>query len=292
MPKENSSSSPSDPIHEILTNQHNMIARRAEQHERVRQSSDYQAQLRFLQKTVIDLIRSMRLCEIAASKWIEFNENYLLPTYMDEIIEAAITAQLAIENGALNPARRELRYMLEVAVNIVYVDEIRNKDSFSERTSFYRGKQVNKSNVDHVFNLPLRLLGDQKGSFATSVRQAWVKASNYVHLTKRRVDEKLELREKGVTLGFETIDMLKNVVSDVHEVCSIVMVLTFETIGPSFTGDILVGSLDQLDEWTFHASGYVALVDAYYDYKCDRKDNIDQHVQRRRQRIRFPIQTF
>ena len=155
-------------------NQHNMIARRAEEHEKVRQSSGYQAQIRFLQKTVMDLIRSVRLCEIAATRWNEFNDNYLLPTYMDDIIEAAITAQLAIENGALNPARRELRYMLEVAVNIAYVDEIRAKDSFVERTSFYRGKQVNKSNVDHVFDLPLRLLGDQKVSFATSVRQAWV----------------------------------------------------------------------------------------------------------------------
>lgn len=272
-------------------NQHNMIARRAEEHEKVRQSSDYQAQIRFLQKTVMDLIRTMRLCEIAATRWDEFNENYLLPTYMDDIIEAAIMAQLAIENGALNPARRELRYMLEVAVNIAYVDEIMAKDSFSERTSFYRGKQVNKCNVDHVFDLPLRLLGDQKGSFATSVRQAWVKASNYVHLTKRRVDEKLELREKGVTLGFETTDMLKDVVSDVHGVCSIVMVLTFETIGPSFTGDILVDNLDQLDDWAFHASGYIALVDAYYDYKHERKDKIEQHVQRRQQRVLFQIPT-
>lgn len=112
-----------------------------------------------------------------------------------------------------------------------------------------------------------------------------------MHLTKRRVDEKLELREKGVTLGFETSDMLKDVVSDVHGVCSIVMVLTFETIGPSFTGDILVDNLDQLDDWAFHASGYVALVDAYYDYKYERKDKIDQHVQRRQQRVRFPIPT-
>ncbi|WP_162619765.1 hypothetical protein [Salinicola acroporae] len=98
-----------------------------------------------------------------------------------------MTAQLAVENGALNPARRELRYMLEVAVNVAYVDEIRAKDSFDERVAFYRGKKVSKSNVDHVFELPLRLFGKQKNNFATSVRSAWVRASNYVHLTKEEL---------------------------------------------------------------------------------------------------------
>ncbi len=197
MQREIEKSTCGDPLYEALMNQHNITAKRIEEHESVVQSSDYQAELCFLRKTVMDLIRSLRLCELAATRWHDFSKNYLLPTYMDEIIEAALTAQLAIENGALNPARRELRYLLEVVVNIAYVDEIRAKDSFSDRTNYYRGKQVNKSNVDHVFDLPLRLLGDKKDCFASFVRQAWVKASNYVHLTKRRVDEKLELREKG-----------------------------------------------------------------------------------------------
>jgi hypothetical protein len=179
--------------------------------------------------------------------------------------------------------------MLEVAVNIAYVDEIRAKDSFDERTRYYRSKAVSRSNVDHVFDLPLRLLGDLKTSFATSVRHAWVKASNYVHLTKRRVDEKLQLREQGVTLGFETTEMLKQVVVEVHEACSIVMVLTFETIGPSFTGDVLVGALDEMDDWALHANGYIAAVDSYFDYKHERKDSLDQFVRRRNGRIRFPI---
>lgn len=277
-------------IPEMLNTHHKKIMERAEAHEIVRQSLDYQSEISFLRKTVLDLIHSIRLCEFAATRWSAFHENYLLPTYVDEIVEAALTAQLAIENGALNPARRELRYMLEVVVNIAYVDEIRAKDSFNERTSYYRGKGVNKSNVDHIFDLPLRLLGDQKASFSASVRNAWVKASNYVHLTKRRVDEKLKLRDQGATLGFETTEMLKQVVADVHEACSIVMVLMFETIGPSFTGDILVtGALDERDDWAFHASGYIAVVDSFFDYKHERQESLNELVQRRNRRIRFPI---
>ncbi len=83
--------------------------------------------------------------------------------------------------------------------------------------------------------------------------------------------------------------MLNDVVADVHAACSIAIVLTFETIGPSFTGDILVDNIDQIEDWAFHANGYVALVDAYFDYKHERKDKLDQHVERRQQRVRFPI---
>lgn len=272
-----------------LASAHKDIMEMAESHETVRRSPDYQAELFFLRKTVQDLVHSIRLCGIVASRWGEFHKNYLLPRYVDDIVEAAITAQLAIENGALNPARRELRYMLEVAVNVAYVDEVMGKESLSDRTSYYRGKGVDKSNVDQVFDLPLRLLGNQRQSFATSVRDAWVRGSNYVHLTKRRVDEKLHLREQGVTLGFETIEMLKQVVAEVHEACSIVMVLIFETIGPSFTGDILVGGLDDNDEWALHASGYIAVVDSFFDYRQERRDRLTDLVQRRERRIRFPV---
>lgn len=263
---------------------------RADAYESVRRSSDYQAELLFLRKTVLHLLQSITLCNIAASRWTTFHEQYLLPRYVDDIVEAAITAQLAIENGALNPARRELRHMLEVAVNIAYVDEVRGNESFDDRIKYYRSKAVNKSNVEHVFDLPLRLLGDQRTSFAIAVRDAWVKGSNYVHLTKRRIDEKLTLRKQGVSLGFETIDMLKQAVADVHEACSMVMILIFETIGPSFTGDIFVdGKLDKMDDWAFHANGYMAAVDSSFDYKHERQGRLREISERRNGRIRFLV---
>lgn len=276
-----------NPIITILKKHHDDSARKAHEHEKLRESEAYQVEISFLKQTIHDLIYSIRVCEIAASRWPEFSEKYLLPRHFDDIVEAAITAQLAIENGALNPARRELRFILEVSVNIAYVDEVKARESFEERISYYRGKSVNKSNVEHISQIPLRMLGARRERFALSVRDAWVRASNYVHLTKRRIDEKLKLREQGFTLGFESLEMLKQVVAEVHEVCSIVMILTFETIGPSFTGDIIVDSLDEQDNWTLHANEYIAIVDSYFDYKHERKDRLESIIQRRNSRIKY-----
>ncbi|MBQ1782663.1 MAG: hypothetical protein II007_03330 [Gammaproteobacteria bacterium] len=264
-------------------------ARMSKEHGELRSSSEYALELSRLRKTIHDLIQTLRLCSLATSRWSHFSENYLLPRHLDDIVEAALSAQLSIENGALNPGRRELRFMLEVIVNIAYVDEFRAEDTFEERISYYRGKAVKKSNVDHIFELPLRLLGDHRELFAKSVQSAWVRASNYVHLTKRRIDEKLRLRDECVVLGMETIEMLKDIVSEVHEACTIVILLTFETIGPSFTGDLLVDNLDSNDSWIFHLSKYMAIVDSHFDYKHERKSRLNEHIARRNARIKFPV---
>jgi len=270
-----------------LMNSSDESQRKAAQHEILRKSDQYQEELSFLKHTVQDLNHSLRICELAASESREFTECYLLPRYLGDLVEAALTAQLAIESGALNPARRELRYMLELAVNVSYVDEIRAKDSFDERIKFYKGKQVSKNNVDHALQLPFRMLGKNKEPFAYSVRNAWVRASNYVPLTKTRVDQKLCLREKGVRLGMETLTMLQDLVSEVYEVCSIVIVLAFETIGPSFTGDLLVNYLDEQDHWIFHANKYISIIDIYFDYKPERKEKREQISKRRERRIEY-----
>ena len=276
-------------IKELLQEQAEQSKSAALAHEQLRESEAYKEELQFLRKTTLDFTNTLRLCQFAASRWVDFHEKYLLPQHFDDLAEAALTAQLAIENGALNPARRELRYMLEVAVNIAYVDEEMSKASLLERRDFYKSKQVKKINVDQVSKLPFRLLEEHKESFAQYTKKAWVRSSNYVHLTKRQMDQKLELREKGIALGMETVEMLKEVVSEVHEVCSIVSIIIFETIGPSFTGDIFVDNLDSHDHWTLHANGYIALVDSYFDYKHERKDRLDLIRETRAGRIKYPV---
>jgi len=260
--------------------------RMALEHEEIRESDAYQRPLINLRRTIEGLYRTLHICEIAATRWPVYAERYLFPRHKDDIGEAAIAAQLAIENGALNPARRELRYMLEVAVNTAFVDEEASDLDLDARIDFFRSNRVRKQNVDHIRDLPLRLLGSHREEFIEATRNAWVYSSNYVHLTKRRIDEKVRLRAQGVRLGMETPEMLSTVVREVHDVCSIVAVLAFETLGPSFAGDILVaGGLDQDETWPFHQNRFIAAVDAHFDYKHERQAELAEHVARRDARI-------
>jgi hypothetical protein len=176
--------------------------------------------------------------------------------------------------------------MLEVAVNTAFVDEVASDGDAEARLAVFKGKGVKKQNVDHIRDLPLRMLADKREEFIDATRLAWVNSSNYVHLTKRRIDEKVKMRAEGIRLGFETAEMLAAVVQEVHDACSIVVVLAFETIGPSFTGDILVtGGLANDEDWPFHNSEFIAAVDSYFDYKHERQAALEGHITRRERRV-------
>ncbi|CAG4968435.1 hypothetical protein [Novilysobacter luteus] len=276
-----------NPLMGMLAEASEAWKRRAEEHEELRASPEYIQASMAIQRTVRGLFQTLRYCELAVTRWPEYGERFLFPRHQADVAEAVVVAQLAVENGGLNAARRELRYALEVAVNTAYVDEQAASEDLEGKVRFYRGSHVKKQNVDHVQHLPLRLLGSERVSFVNATRAAWVDASNYVHLTKRGMDEKIRLRAEGVRLGLETVEMMSDVAREFHRVCSIFVVLAFESIGPSFTGDILVGGLDENEEWPFHECPFIAAVDAYFDYKHERQDRLMEHRARRTGRTRL-----
>lgn len=275
-----------DPIAAVIQADQEKLHHSQRDYENVRKSSEYQKSLAYLRCTIEGLHKTFQICEFAATRWPVYAERYLFPRHKDDIGEAAVAVQLAIENGALNTARRELRYMLEVAVNTAFVDEVVSDGDVEARLAFFKGKGVKKQNVDHIRDLPLRMLADKREKFVDATRLAWVNSSNYVHLTKRRIDEKVKLRAESVRLGFETAEMLAAVVQEVHDACSIVVILAFETIGPNFTGDILVtGGLDNDNAWPFQNNEFIAAVDSYFDYKQERQAGLETHVTRRERRV-------
>ena len=249
-------------------------------------SPEYQEILARANRSVAGLLRTLHICDLAASRWAEYSDRFLFPRHQDDIGEAILVAKLAMENGGLSAARRELRHALEVAVNTLHVDEAAAAEDFDGKVKFFRGSKVNKANAGHIQDLRLLMLGEDREAFVQVTHQAWVDASNYVHLTKRRMDEKLRLRAEGVRLGMETPATLARVADELHLVCCIVVVLAFESIGPNLTADVLVGWLDEDDTWPFHDNRFVAAVDSHFDYKHERQGTLTEHALRRSQRVR------
>ena len=276
-----------DPMFAMMMPARYAQAALALEQESVHESAEYQEAIASIRNTVVGLFKTLNLCEFAAARWPAYQERYLFPRHVDDIGEAALTAQLAVEKGALNATRCELRYMLEVAVNTAFVDEAKSDRDLDGRLSFYMSNAVKKQNIDHVRDLPLRMLSDSREEFMDETLKAWVRSTNYVHLTKRRIDEKITLRAEGVRIGFETPEMVATVATEVHKVCRIIIVLAFETIGPAFTGDILVnGGLNYYEAWPFHTNRFVAEVDAHFDYRHERQESLPDHIRRRERRLR------
>ena len=277
---------PENPIKAMLRAHAAEAERRRTEHEAVRASPQYQAQLARLDTITDAFLQTLRICVMYASRAPSLSETSLFLRNTADLSESAVMASFAVREGGLNSGRRELRFMLELAVQSLFVDEQMASAPFDQRVVFFE-KKTKHNSVDHVKALSLGLLGEKRGDIIAEVIAAWASASHYVHPTPRQLKEKLELREQGITPGYETAEQLRACVSELFRIESIVVVLLFHAIGAAFTGDLIVDGLDQHDAWPFHASRFIATVDATFDYKHERKASLAEIVARREKRLSF-----
>jgi hypothetical protein len=273
-----------DPILDILREQERAARERSEQHEAVRASAPYQKQLERLGNVTHAFLGTLRVCAFAATRDPSLPEVSFFLRNLDDLSQSAVMSAFAFREGGLNSGRRELRFMLELSVQSLFVDKNMGKAPFEQRLVFFEKKTKNTS-VDHVKDLPLEMLGGSRENFVLDTVRAWSKASRYVHPTPQQLREKLDLRERGITPGCETVEQLQACVDELFNTESIILVLAFHAIGPSFTGDILVESFDGIDGWPFHSSGYVAAVDEFFDYKHERQASLADIKARRERRL-------
>ena len=89
-------------------------------------------------------------------------------------------------------------------------------------------------------------------------------------MSRRQIEERLELARKGRSLGFETPEELRKIGRLMFRTYDIALALYFHGYGLSMSGDIFIEVLDDLPEWKFHRGKYVEVVSAYFDYKHER----------------------
>jgi hypothetical protein len=192
-----------DPILDILREQERAARERSERHEAVRASAPYQKQLERLGNVTHAFLGTLRVCAFAATRDPSLPEVSFFLRNLDDLSQSAVMAAFAFREGGLNSGRRELRFMLELSVQSLFVDKNMGQAPFEQRLVFFERKTKNTS-VDHVKDLPLEMLGGSRENFVVDTVRAWSKASQYVHPTPQQLREKLDLRERGITPGCET----------------------------------------------------------------------------------------
>lgn len=241
-------------------------ATRSEAHAALRKIPEYRAQVERMQVVALAFAQTLRTAMLTATRAPDFVDNSFFLCNIDDLASSAVIAAFAFREGGLNAGRRELRFLLELAVQAAYVDETAGEADFAAKIELFdRRKKPNS--VDHIKDLVLPMLGDARERFVRHAVRSWARASEYVHPTRGQLEEKLELRARGISPGFETAEELRVCADALFHACAIAVVLAFHVIGPSFTGDMLVDGLDVTDGWPFHASPFVARIDAVFDYK-------------------------
>lgn len=263
------------------------VKEKQQKYETVVDSSEYKAELERLHRIAFDFVNTLRLCWIATTRAGDWVDKSLFMRSIDDLMQSAILIRTAVYEGARNSARRELRYMIELAIKALYVDQKMPKSRLDARLIYF-DRKLDPASISPVKDLVFAILSDSNAKSVTGkLLAAYARACEYVHPSVRQIEERLELAERGISPGFETADELRQSNEEVFEGFSLVLVLLFEAIGGSFAGDIWeTGGLSDRDDWIFHGHPLVAALDEHFDYKAERQGQLQQIKERRARRLR------
>lgn len=262
------------------------LAAAREKHQAVMESPAYRAEVVRLDRIVFDFVGTLALCWAASTRAGDWVDRSLFMRSIDDLNQSAAMVRTALLEGGRNSARRELRYMIELAIKAIFVDQQMPSSSLEHRL-VYMDRQLQPASISPVNSLKFAILQDAEGrAVAQKLLGAYSRACQYVHASVAQIKERLELAGRGITPGFETADELRQANDEAFEAFSLVVVLLFEAIGGSFAGDVWeTGGLSDRDDWIFHGHPLVAAIDAHFDYKAERQAKLPALVARRADRV-------
>lgn len=250
----------------------------------VSSSVEYRQEMRRVVAIKADFLLALSAAWAVSSRDNGFLEKSMVMRGLEDISESAVLIGMSIENSVRNVVRRELRYLLEMSVKALIVDQNMATSSFEDRAVFM-DRKIKSAGIDDSKDLRLSLIPGLQGEVIGRINSLYYKLSEYVHPSVSQIRERVRLSDSGVRMGFDSVDEIKKINDVVFDVYSLILVIILHAIATDFTGDLMLRVFDSRHEWRFHGNKYVAAIDAFYDYKDERKSCINQLKQIREERV-------
>jgi hypothetical protein len=256
-----------DPFEEVSRELARNVAKRDEREA----SKPYLDAQIHLDRLVNDFVAALQASVIYTTR-IPASQQWLVQNLADEMLESTLLITRLPRDGFLNAPRRELRYLLEAAVKYVFVDQqVDSSASLEDRVAFLADTtKVPRSSVAPIDEVRVLLVADE-GDFRRAVKQSFAALSGYVHPSRRSLEERLQRAGRGEIAGFEGPGALEALGKSARRTLDLVLVLLFQGLGPSLTGDLFVQVFDEQRDWKFHRTHYCAQVSRAFDYKAERQ---------------------
>lgn len=241
-------------------------------HKEFMKSQKYQQEIKYFERLISDFALAVRGISLYSSRYYNLYENSLVIRHVDELLESAIACEMLVENGMINPARRDLRYMLESTVKYLVVDQNIKDASYDEKIKYF-DDNIPKSSISCVNEIEIiSLKVDDNKKFIDSVNDVYKKLCKYIHPSKHNIDELIKREKKGAYLGLETDVEIRSLNNLVFKVFELIICCYFTVLGFSLSGDIFIYALDGKTDWKFNKSKYIKIISHSYDYKIEKQN--------------------
>jgi hypothetical protein len=205
---------------------------------------------------------------------------------VDDISQSTISIETLAKEGITNTCKRELRYLIELALKATIITKSSTKTDINEQIEEYKDL-LNSSNINPINRLKLDFFNEQdEKEFKTEVKKTYGLLCNYTHASAEQITERVKNASNGKSIGFEGVEELRSLNELVEKVFSQVIVFVFNSVPQYVVGDYLVESNGDINNWYFKKSKYISLIDETFDYKHERQNKLEKLTLERQQNVK------
>jgi hypothetical protein len=247
------------------------LKEKQEQHDqRQFKSQEYIQGIKYLHSITVDFINTLRCISFYSTRADDIYKEFFTISVIDELIESSIAISYLSEQGIYNPLKRELRYLLELTVKSVGIDYNMMGKSLSKKIEYFQNK-VPRSSIEYIETYRLPFNDTENNEFKSDIKDLYYKSSSYVHPSKKQFIERLNNKQKGNYIGFDTAEMLTKFNKLLFRAYDIIITLIFHGFGELMTGDLFIQIFDDQKKWKYHKGKYVEKYSHLFDYKAEKK---------------------
>lgn len=234
-----------------------------------------------------EYLAALRFVVADAERDPKFSTNHLLSYLAQDFIESAIAITFLASQGALRPAKRELRFIIESSVKICFIQQKSYSTLIADKVSQF-DRVLSSPSISIKRDLAINLIPEGlQDPFSEEVGRLYGETSGYVHLTPRQIVERIASVDAGRTVGYESPQEVANLDGLISRGYAVSLALLLHSVPSYVAGDWLVDSDGSSNNSYFLGSRFIAGIDTSFDYKHERQHALSDIKTKRAKRITF-----
>lgn len=204
-----------------------------------------------------------------------------------DIVQSIFAINILAAEGIRNTCRRELRYLIELAIKACCISQKQSEKSVEEQLTEYK-KELKSTNISMIDEINLYFLSEiSKTTYLQEIKRMYGEMCSYVHSSPKQIQERLDMANKGRTFGLEGTEELRELNIEIGKVYSYILILLFHSIPQWCVGDYLVERDGETVATYFLKSKYFTEIDEKFNYKHERQDKLKEINDKRKASIEF-----
>ncbi len=272
----------SDPLVDIIRNIANERQLRADEHAAVRASDAYKGAMRQIDRYILDYGLGINAIDLMATRNPPYFDQLISLRIKPHFVQSMIAASHMIKEGLHDPAKREMRFLVEASIKALWLDQgsppLRHEDNrgptLPPRTVAEKAAALDELGRERfsevVDSLHFGMLDTAASDdYRQMAKSLYGTLSTTTHVSSRNVQRDLANFDKGKHFALETVSDVDAIARLLRRVLDLALASHFEAFDRGLVGDLFEPHF--APGWSFLKMPLVAAVDRHFDYKHERR---------------------